>query len=83
MVKYFENTDIKIVESSQERERLRYAYFLNEVAEQHKSEFINGEIVLHSPARKKHIDIGLNLVHIMRDYVDKKRLGYVGQEKVL
>jgi len=61
----------------------RYTFYLNEVAEQHKSEFINNKIVVHSPAKKKHVDVSLNLVSIIRTYVVKYDLGFVGQEKVL
>jgi len=61
----------------------KYEYFLNEIAEQHKSEYINGEIIIHSPAKKKHIDVNLNLVSIIRAYVVKFDLGFVGQEKTL
>ncbi len=61
----------------------KYVHYLNEIAEQHKSEYINDEIVIHSPAKKKHVDVSLNLVSIIRDYVVKFDLGFVGQEKIL
>ncbi len=61
----------------------KYEYFLNEIAEQHKSEYIDGEIIIHSPAKKKHVDVNLNLVTIIRTYVVKFDLGFVGQEKIL
>jgi len=63
--------------------KARYAFYLNEVAEHKKSEYINNEIVIHSPAKKKHVDVSLNLVSIIRAYVVKYDLGFVGQEKIL
>ena len=83
MEEYFENTDIKTVKTKDEEEKLLYARFLNEVSEQTKSEFIDGEIVLHSPARKEHIDTSLALAGILKTYVDKHKLGFLGQEKAL
>jgi len=57
--------------------------FINEVAEFKKSEFILGEIIIHSPVKKEHNDVLLNLVPLVNTYVKKNNLEYVGIEKVL
>lgn len=66
-----------------EEERKKREYFYNEVAEFKKSEFILGEIVIHSPVKKEHNDVLLNLAMLFNMYVEKNDLGYVGIEKVL
>lgn len=66
-----------------EEERKKREYFYNEVAEFKKSEFILGEIIVHSPVKKEHNDVLLNLVTLLTTYVRKNNLGYVGIEKVL
>ncbi len=73
----------KVKQAEQEISDGKYEYFLNEIAEQHKSEFINGEIIIHSPAKKIHIDVSKNLTKIIDFYVTKNNLGFVGQEKAL
>ena len=82
-MKNFENTEIEEITDQEERIKLRYSYFLNELSEQTKSEFIDNEIVIHSPAMKKHIDTSLFIVSLLKQYVDKNKLGFVGQEKTL
>jgi Uma2 family endonuclease len=48
-----------------------------------KAEFINGEIVVQSPAKKRHTDTSMNLSALLRAYVEVNDLGYVGAETVL
>jgi Uma2 family endonuclease len=66
-----------------EEERKKREYFYNEVAEFKKSEFILGEIIIHSPVKKEHNDVLLNLLRLVDSYVRKHKLGYIGVEKVL
>jgi Uma2 family endonuclease len=61
-----------------EEERKKREYFYNEVAEFKKSEFILGEIIIHSPVKKEHNDILLSLVRLVDTYVKKNDLGYIG-----
>ncbi len=60
-----------------------YGRFLNKISEKQKSEYIKGKIVIHSPAKKVHVDVNMNLLGIIRFYVMQYDLGFVGQEKVL
>lgn len=71
------------IQQKLEEERKKREYFYNEVAEFTKSEFILGEIIIHSPVKKEHNDVLLNLVRLVDTYVKKNNLGYVGIEKVL
>lgn len=62
----------------QERQR-----FYDEISETHKAEFINGEIIVHSPVTLRHSNASDNLFALLKAYVQKHSLGYTGHEKVL
>jgi Uma2 family endonuclease len=57
--------------------------FYHEITESMKAEFINGEVVVHSPAMKRHISAIKLLLHLLDIYVEKYQLGYVAMEKSL
>jgi Uma2 family endonuclease len=48
-----------------------------------KAEFINGEVVVHSPARNDHNRVGLRIAHVLDAYAIRRKLGQVGAEKNL
>ena len=48
-----------------------------------KAEFINGEIVLHSPVKRRHWKVTDFLSRILSIFTSVKKLGIVGTEKVL
>ena len=60
-----------------------YAHFLNTVSEQRKSEFIDGEIVIQSPAKVKHIDANTSLTILLKLHIEKNKLGWLASEKAL
>ncbi len=62
----------------QHRQRL-----YEEISESQKAEFINGEIIVHSPARYRHTVIVGNLHNLFNAYVRRHDLGFVGGEKML
>lgn len=64
-------------------EEERREIFYKEVTEQQKAEFINGEIIFHSPVVRKHNQVGLRLIKILDTFVSTRRLGLVGYEKLL
>ena len=64
-------------------ERARRERFYEEMTEQQKVEFINGEIFMHSPVKIRHADATLNLAVLLRVYTAKNNLGWVGVEKNL
>lgn len=57
--------------------------FYDLVHENLKAEFINGEIVLHSPVRMRHLVLSSRLSKQLMIYVDDNDLGFVGIEKMM
>jgi Uma2 family endonuclease len=57
--------------------------FYAQISEGDKAEFINGEIILHSPVRLRHNSSFGNLYLLLKTYVMVKGLGYVGHEKIM
>ena len=57
--------------------------FYDQVSDQQKAEFINGEVIVHSPVRLRHSHASENLFSLLQLYVRKHDLGYVGHEKLL
>lgn len=66
-----------------EEEQRRRQEFYEQVTDQEKAEFINGEIIIHSPVKKEHSDVSKRLGRLIDVYVDKNDLGFVGIEKVM
>ncbi len=66
-----------------ETEQSRRARFYEEMSEEHKMEFINGEVIVHSPARLSHTIVSKHLLQLLDMYVRKYKLGFVGHEKML
>ncbi|GAB3805807.1 Uma2 family endonuclease [Spirosoma humi] len=48
-----------------------------------KAEFINGEVIMHSPVKRRHLDATANLLTLLRIYVHLHHLGAVDSEKAL
>jgi len=65
------------------REKEKRNQFYNDITEQEKAEFINGEIVVHSPVKKRHNKASLLLAQLLNIYSAKHGLGFVGIEKIL
>jgi len=75
-----------IVDEVQERltaeKKNRQAFY--DMAHEHvKAEFVNGEIIIHSPVKKRHSDATGLLLQLLNPYVFLKKLGYVGFEKIM
>ncbi len=68
----------RLVEEQKRREK-----FYNDITEQEKAEFINGEIIIHSPVKKEHNDVASSLHQLIYLFVKKFKLGYVGFDKVM
>ncbi|MEM7737573.1 MAG: Uma2 family endonuclease [Deinococcota bacterium] len=66
-----------------EREKEQRERFYGDMQESDKTEFINGEIIMHSPVKKRHNDCSQRLVVLLRNYIHLRGLGFVGQEKIL
>ncbi len=57
--------------------------FRNLIHENVSAEFINGEIVYHSPSKRRHWRVSANLIALLVTYVKKNDLGEIGSEKVM
>lgn len=66
-----------------QEEQKRRHQFLDEVSDNVKAEFINGEVVYHSPVRKRHNGIHQNILFELFSFNRKEQLGFVGFEKVM
>src|SRR6185295_18943477 len=57
--------------------------FYNSISEKDKAEFINGEVIFHSPVTRGHLFVSQNLMQLMKAYVDVNELGEVHAEKAM
>ncbi len=64
-------------------EEERRNFFYNTITDKEKAEFINGEIVLHSPVVLVHNIVLKNLLFAIDEHVRHNRLGLVGYEKLM
>ncbi len=74
---------VRELESLLQKEQVRRKRFYQEMSEGQKVEFINGEVIMQSPAKLRHTTASRNLGTLLNTYVSKHSLGYVGQEKML
>jgi Uma2 family endonuclease len=66
-----------------EEEQQRRQAFYEEMTPEQKTEFIDGEVVLHSPARNRHLDVTTFVLKLLDTYVTMHGLGTVKVEKCL
>lgn len=71
---------INSIRAEEQAERRR---FLDRITEDDKAEFINGEVVIHSPVKLEHERCVLRLVRLAGLYVEHRGLGWVGGEHVM
>lgn len=77
---------VKIIEDVQsffEKEKLERKKFHDLVHENMKAEFINGEVIMHSPVKLEHWDASANLSASLIIHVKQNDLGKIGVEKVM
>ncbi len=74
---------LRQIEDVLEREKAARQQFYRDLHDDQKAEFINGEVIVHSPVKKHHNDCGQRLLTLLRTYVAKHDLGVVGYEKIL
>ena len=74
---------VKKVESRLADEQKRRRHFYKIVEENKKMEFINGEVVFHSPVKLQHNDATFLLGMLLKAFVNKNKLGFVGVEKIM
>lgn len=64
-------------------EEERRNFFYNKITDKDKAEFINGEIILHSPVVLVHNVVLKHLLFVIDKYVTFNNLGLVGYEKLM
>ena len=74
---------IQKANESLHEERKRREKFYNDIDESMKAEFINGEIIVHSPVMKRHNQANGLLFQLLKTYSFKHKLGFVGIEKIM
>ena len=74
---------MKKVQDKLKEEQQKRQEFYNLIGEDDKAEFVNGEIIFHSPVLKMHTDATKLLLNLLDNFVEEHALGWVGVEKVL
>lgn len=71
------------LEKEMQEEAQRRNEFYNLIHENVKAEFINGDIVYHSPVMRRHWRVSMKVSKFLAMHVDNNDLGEVGVEKVM
>lgn len=74
---------LRELEALLEDEHARRQQFYEHITEEEKVEFINGEVVMHSPVKLQHNRVSVLLSRLLSTYVSMNQLGFVGHEKIL
>jgi len=74
---------VQELQSLLQAEQAKRERFYEEMSEEQKVEFINGEVIVHTLAKWHHTTASRNLLTLFDTYVSKHDLGCVGHEKVL
>jgi Uma2 family endonuclease len=72
--------ELEAILAAEQEKRQR---FYDEITEMEKAEFINGEIIVHSPVKLRHDRASASLFILLNSYVRRHNLGHVGHEKPL
>lgn len=73
----------KQLQQYMDEEQHKREAFYDWITEDIKAEFINGEIVMQTPAKKRYTVATMNLSSLLDAYVEQHDLGFVGTETVL
>jgi len=65
------------------KEQKKRREFYDTIDDTMKAEFVNGEIIIHSPVVKEHNEATQNLLMLLKSYVILYDLGFVGVEKIM
>lgn len=74
---------VERVKSRLADEQKRRRHFYEIVEENKKMEFVNGEILFHSPVKFQHNNATVLLGMLLKAFVAKHKLGFVGVEKIM
>lgn len=73
----------RALQSFLDEEQHKRESFYDWLTEDVKAEFINGEVVVQTPATNRHTVASMNLTTLLSTYVELNDLGFVGAETVL
>lgn len=71
------------IEDKLKQEQQKRQAFYNLITEDDKAEFVNGEIIFHSPVVKVHNEATKFLLKLLDTFVEEHSLGFVGVEKIM
>lgn len=74
---------VEELQSIVEAERAKREQFYEDISPEDKWEFINGEVIMHSPATAKHTKVSGRIFKLLSTYVEVHKLGTVLFEKAL
>ncbi len=74
---------VNLLQQQMEEEKLRRRKFYQQMTPEQKIEFIDGEVILHSPARNQHLDVTKFILKLVDTHVSIQKLGTVKVEKCL
>lgn len=72
----------RLVRALREEQTLRQKFYAD-ITPENKWEFINGEVILHSPALNRHLFACKRLMRVLDTYVSANSLGVVHTEKAM
>jgi Uma2 family endonuclease len=75
--------ELSRLNAAMNEERVRRARFYEEITPEMKAEFINGQVIMHSPATNEHTEIRQRIETLLITYVEACELGVVRTEKAL
>ena len=73
----------QLIQQKLDDERRLRNKFYEDMTPELKIEFIDGEVILHSPARNVHLDVTVWILKLLHTYVGIHQLGEVKSEKCL
>lgn len=71
---------VQVMLNDEKKRRLEFYEWLQDDV---KAEFINGEVIMHSPVKRRHLRASKRLFRLMYDYIETNDLGEVDTEKAL
>lgn len=77
---------VRIAEELQQvlaEERVKREQFYEDISPEDKWEFINGEVIMHSPSTDRHTQVRARIDRLIFDYIYPRQLGAVRGEKTL
>ncbi len=74
---------IELLRCQLDEERRRRPAFYKEMTPEQKIEFINGEAILHSPSRNRHLDVTGWIANLVGNFARVHKVGTVNVEKCL